>query len=152
MMGRNVLFNALFLACTRVTWSMAIAWIIFTCFLGLHKYLNTFLSSKYWIPITRMGLSIYLIHPVVQFNIVMQQSDTISFNFPQMVSYWILLDSKKVFLINHFRKQLANFTIEVIITIFCAIVMFLTVEEPFSLIGKFITRRNKKTFDSDIPK
>lgn len=86
VIGRNVYMNAIFLAFVRVVWGIAIAWIIFSCFCGLNKYLNTFLSWKYWIPITRMGLSIYLIHPVLQFNLVILQREEISLEITEMVS------------------------------------------------------------------
>lgn len=85
-LGRNVYLNAGFLTIVREVWSISIAWIIYSCFNGLNKHLNTFLSWKYWMIIARMGLSIYLIHPVLQFNLVILQRDEISLETTEMVS------------------------------------------------------------------
>jgi hypothetical protein len=85
-MGRDIYLNAIFLALVRVVWAVAIAWIIYSCFCGLNKHLNAFLSWKYWMIFARMGLSVYLIHPVLQFNLVILQKDEISLEMTEMVS------------------------------------------------------------------
>lgn len=86
VLGRNEVSNAVFLSFARITWGLAISWIIFSCQCGLNKHLNRFLSWKFWIPIGRMGLSIYLIHPVLQFNFVIWQGEKVSLEIGQMVS------------------------------------------------------------------
>lgn len=82
---RNVIMNAVYISFVRVVWALAIAWIIFTCHNNLNKNLNTFLSSKYWMLISRIGFSIYLIHPVLQFNLAVLHSQQISLDFFSMV-------------------------------------------------------------------
>lgn len=94
-MARNIILNAVFLTIVRVTWSLAIAWIIYSCHYGLNKHLNRFLSWKFWIPIARIGLSIYLIHPILQFNLSIWQGEQVSMELGERVSNFIL--NKKLF-------------------------------------------------------
>lgn len=140
VLGRNEVSNAVFLSFARITWGLAISWIIFSCQCGLNKHLNRFLSWKFWIPIGRMGLSIYLIHPVLQLNFVIWQGEKVSLEIGQMVSCCRKVPTKCLLFILPLLLQLTNFLIELVITAPCAVIIFLTVEEPFSLIGKFITR------------
>ena len=86
VLGRNEVSNAVFLSFARITWGLAISWIIFSCQCGLNKHLNRFLSWKFWIPFGRIGLSIYLIHPVLQLNFVIWQGEEVSLEIGQMVS------------------------------------------------------------------
>lgn len=85
IIGRNELLNGLFISIARPIWGIAIAWIVYSCHTGLNKPLNAFFSWKFWIPIGRMGLSIYLIHPIIQVNSVILQNKRVSLEVDSMV-------------------------------------------------------------------
>lgn len=85
IMGGNALMNAIFLSLARIVWAISIAWIIYSCCNGWNKRLNSFLSWRYWLLISRLGLSIYLIHPILQFNMVIARKEEISFDIVNMV-------------------------------------------------------------------
>jgi peptidoglycan/LPS O-acetylase OafA/YrhL len=70
IIGRNIFLNSLFLGFIRNLWGISIAWIILACCRGEGGFVNKLLSSKYWMPIGKLGLSLYLVHPVFQYNLI----------------------------------------------------------------------------------
>ena len=56
---------ALFFAISKLIWPIAIAWIIFACHHGYGGVVNSFLSIKTFVPLTRLSYCAYLIHPVI---------------------------------------------------------------------------------------
>jgi peptidoglycan/LPS O-acetylase OafA/YrhL len=77
----TVFDNALYNSCFRVGWSYALAWIIFSCQNGSGGIIRWFLSLRQWQPIARMGLSIYLVHRIYQFTLLMSQKQPVYFEF-----------------------------------------------------------------------
>lgn len=85
LVGRNIYANAVILSTVRFFWGSSIAWIIFACSSGLSEHVNAFLSWKFWIPIARIGLSIFLIHPIIQNNLMIMQGNEVSLDIFYMV-------------------------------------------------------------------
>jgi peptidoglycan/LPS O-acetylase OafA/YrhL len=56
---------AFFFALSRFTWSLSMAWIIFACHYGYGGVINSFLSVKSFVPLTRLSYCAYLIHPPI---------------------------------------------------------------------------------------
>ena len=56
---------AIFFSVSRFTWPLAIAWVIFACHYGYGGFVNSILSCKSYVPITRLSYVAYLIHPVI---------------------------------------------------------------------------------------
>lgn len=86
--------HTFFIAIHRNLWGLCICWIIFACqHLKTGGIVRWFLSLPHWQPIGRMGLSMYLIHPVYQILSMMNQRVPLFMNFWQFVcfSYQILL-------------------------------------------------------------
>lgn len=54
--------NAVFIAASRLGWSLSLSWIVFACHCGAGGLVNSFLSLELWKPLSRIGLSIYLTH------------------------------------------------------------------------------------------
>lgn len=52
---------------SRITWSLGLSIVIFACHNGYGWVANDFLSMKFWTPLSRLSLLVYLIHPVVLF-------------------------------------------------------------------------------------
>jgi peptidoglycan/LPS O-acetylase OafA/YrhL len=68
IVGEVVILNAFFIAFSRIVWGLSIAWVIFACHNGSGGFVNKFLSCRWWIPVGRIGFSLYLIHPVLMYN------------------------------------------------------------------------------------
>lgn len=52
----------------RHLWAISICWIIFACQnLKTGGFVRWFLSLPHWQPMARMGLSMYIIHPILQY-------------------------------------------------------------------------------------
>ena len=66
---------AIFFSLSRLTWSISISWIIFACHYGYGGPINSFLSVKTFVPLTRLCYCAYLIHPpIMQFFNYSQQT------------------------------------------------------------------------------
>ncbi|XP_068723591.1 nose resistant to fluoxetine protein 6-like [Montipora capricornis] len=50
---------------SRFTWGLALAWVIYACNKGYGSLVNKFLSASYWIPLSRLTYSAYLLHLMV---------------------------------------------------------------------------------------
>lgn len=68
MIGENMFLNALFLSFVRLFWGIAISWVIYNCHRGRGGFLNRFLSLNVWVPIGKLGFSVYLVSSVIQYN------------------------------------------------------------------------------------
>lgn len=54
---------------SRLSWSLGLSILLYICHNGYGSVVNTFLSMKLWIPLRRLTLIAYLVHPVVLFVI-----------------------------------------------------------------------------------
>lgn len=95
----SIAFNAFFIASSRNLWALSVAWFIFAFDCGSGRWINDFLSHRYWIPIGRIGLCLYLVHPVVQYASVSSQKQPISIDMLQMVSAIFIFPTRLRFLI-----------------------------------------------------
>jgi len=54
---------------SKISWSLAVAWVIFACVKGLGGLVNSFLSWEFWIPLARLSYCIYLVqYTVIYWN------------------------------------------------------------------------------------
>lgn len=70
----------------RLIWSLAISWISVACNYGYGGVLNDFLSAKLWMPIEKIGLSLYMVHPSVMIAIMQKRRSPVDFNTDTIVS------------------------------------------------------------------
>lgn len=70
----------------RSVWSAAIAWVIFTCALGQGGPVNTFLSWKGFLPLSKLSFSMYLVHYLVIWFRCAYAIDTYPFTHYSMAS------------------------------------------------------------------
>lgn len=68
LIGESNVLNSLFLSAVRPCWGIAMAWVIFNFHCGHGGLLNKFLSSRLWVPIGKLGFSLYLVSSVIQYN------------------------------------------------------------------------------------
>jgi peptidoglycan/LPS O-acetylase OafA/YrhL len=85
IVGKSIVLNAIFLGFIRNIWGVSICWIIFACHFGFGGLVNKFLSSKFWMPIGKLGLSIYLVHPVLQYNFVASRESQLNLETSALV-------------------------------------------------------------------
>ncbi|XP_060083287.1 O-acyltransferase like protein-like [Ylistrum balloti] len=57
--------NAFYEAFDRPVWAMCVAWVVFACHNNMGGPVNSLLSWKGFVPLSRLTFSCYLIHPVV---------------------------------------------------------------------------------------
>ncbi|CAL1299295.1 unnamed protein product [Larinioides sclopetarius] len=59
--------SAIYAALHRSVWSLGMAWIIFACYYGYGGIVNTILSWEYLIPLDRLVVLFYVLHPLAMF-------------------------------------------------------------------------------------
>ena len=57
----NIIYNTF----SRFAWGVSLALIVFACHNGYGWVINSFLSMKFWIPLSRLSYNAYLFHPLV---------------------------------------------------------------------------------------
>ena len=62
----EVLYNVL----SRLTWGVALAFVVYACHNGYGGWLNSGLSWSFWTPLARLCFVTFLIHPLVLFTTV----------------------------------------------------------------------------------
>ncbi|CAG9858450.1 unnamed protein product [Phyllotreta striolata] len=62
----NIVANALYASLHRVTWSLAVGWVLFVCITDNASIINKFLSSKFFIPASRLTYCAYLANGLVE--------------------------------------------------------------------------------------
>ena len=60
-LAENVLYNMF----SRFSWGVGLALLVFACHNGYGWVINSFLSMKFWIPLSRLSYNAYLVHPFV---------------------------------------------------------------------------------------
>lgn len=78
--------NAYLMATNRNLLATAIALYIYMAHIGSGGFFDDFLSSKYFKPFSKMSLSIYLVHPVMQKLNAARSLHPIEFNELSLVS------------------------------------------------------------------
>ena len=63
--GWSVLSSAIYAGLHRTTWSIVVAWITYSCATGNGGPINTFLSWKIFVPLSRISYMVYLMHFLV---------------------------------------------------------------------------------------
>jgi peptidoglycan/LPS O-acetylase OafA/YrhL len=114
------------------------AWIIFACHSGHGGVVNRFLSSKYWMPLARLSYCLYLVSPVIQYNLIASTPHLLNLEISHIVSVscsTLNLDFSRLL----FCFQLHNFLRELSISLVGALALNLLVEQPFSKIAKHLS-------------
>ncbi|CAD7090161.1 unnamed protein product [Hermetia illucens] len=81
--------SAFFEALSRLSWAVALAWIVFICCQGRGGIINSFLSCPLWQPLSRLSYAIYIIHLVVQITVVgLVRTDVYLSNYSAIRTFW----------------------------------------------------------------
>lgn len=113
----NSTINHILQATHVEAWTCSISWIVFACHvLKSGSILRKFLSSIFWQPLSKLCLSIYLIH----------------FKYLELTDF-----NQKVFIVRTLSQRLLLFTSDVIISFSLGLIFYLLIEAPTSkLIGR----------------
>ena len=79
--------NVLYTSLNFFLWGLCLAIIIFVCHNGYGWVINSFLSMKMWIPLSRMTFNAYLVHPVVLTVVLGQLQKSIHYTDITMAFY-----------------------------------------------------------------
>ena len=71
----------------RLAWSLALAWVIFSCSKGYGGIINELLSWSVFAPLSRLTFCSYLIH----MNIIDMFSSSVLYSFPNDTEIWSLV-------------------------------------------------------------
>ncbi|XP_066923938.1 nose resistant to fluoxetine protein 6-like isoform X3 [Clytia hemisphaerica] len=73
--AENVIYGSM----SEFTWALVVAWVLYACHNGFAGFINTFLSWKCWIPLSRLTFGAYLLHPLVIFYFFLVQENSFHF-------------------------------------------------------------------------
>ena len=57
--------NVIYFMFGRFTWALGLALLVFICHNGYGWVVNSFLSMGFWVPLSRLTFTAYLVHPIV---------------------------------------------------------------------------------------
>ena len=69
--------NIVYSSFSHFSWSIGVALVIFACHNGYGSVVNSFLSMDIWVPLGRVNLTAYLVHPIIFHVIVFSDRDYI---------------------------------------------------------------------------
>lgn len=78
---QSIMYNCF----SKTGWSLALAWIVFSCHKGYGGVVNSFLSWKAWIPLSKLTYGAYLIHITCQQIVLFGSSYALHFTDFMMV-------------------------------------------------------------------
>ena len=81
--------NVMYFMFSRLTWGLALAQLAFCCHYGYGGVINHFLSLPFWVPLSRLTFTAYLIHPAVIFVLYSSLRHDLHFDTNTMVVYTI---------------------------------------------------------------
>ncbi|GFU10755.1 nose resistant to fluoxetine protein 6 [Trichonephila clavipes] len=83
----DVVTTSFYTAVNRSCYACGLAWVIFVCVIGQGGFVNSFLSWKFWIPLSRLTFCAYLVHPLIQTTYFASLRDSIVCSHITMVMY-----------------------------------------------------------------
>lgn len=112
--------NAFFTAFPRLGWAIGLSWIVFACQNKSGGLIRRALSMPWLQVISKLGLSMYLVHLIYQHLLIMNTQQPIYFDEWQWIN---------------------SFFGDVVATVILATVLHLTVEQPFCMLEQSLHKR-----------
>ena len=85
-------FHIFYQSTSRIVWSIGTACVIFACGISKGKLINKILTLRFWIPLSRLSYSAYLIHCSVIFYLYSTQDRAMHIQDINMVCLHYLHD------------------------------------------------------------
>ncbi|XP_046843813.1 nose resistant to fluoxetine protein 6-like [Xenia sp. Carnegie-2017] len=73
----------------RLLWGLAVAWVTYACHFGYGSYINEYLSARFWIPLSRLTYSVYLIHMIVIHYMLYAANGSMHYSIAFTVYYFL---------------------------------------------------------------
>ncbi|XP_071959454.1 nose resistant to fluoxetine protein 6-like [Antedon mediterranea] len=118
----TVAANSIYEGLSRISWAIALAWVVFACFCGYGGWINKFLSFSAWVPLSRLVFTTYLVHPILMMVFFYSAFQPIHYSYTMMCFYF-------------FAFVLASFSI--------AGIVYILVELPFSNLVELFSKLKK---------
>lgn len=90
------LINSTFLATFRLLWTVSMAWVIFAFDNGSWKWISRIFNHKLWIPLGKLTLTMYLVHPIVIASRISSNKRPIDFEIFELVRTNIISHIRKI--------------------------------------------------------
>lgn len=116
--------SSLYTALARTVWALSVGWVIYACSTGYGGFVNTILSWKAFIPLSRLTYCAYLVHPIILQSFYLSQRYTI-----------YITDFEIMYLF--FGNVMLSFAV--------AFVVSMTFEAPMILLESLVLGKNKKS-------
>lgn len=81
--------NFVYITLSRPIWGLAVAAVVFACHNGYGWVVDSFLSMKVWIPLSRLTFNAYLVHPIVLTVIYGQLQTVVHYTDVTMAVYLV---------------------------------------------------------------
>ncbi|XP_076091676.1 nose resistant to fluoxetine protein 6-like [Mytilus galloprovincialis] len=114
---------SLYNAVHKTAWGAAVCWVIFACATGNGGFINTILSWKGFVPLSRLTYSAYLIHPVI-------------------IQYYVYTRKQMVYVDDH--QMIYDFLGNLGLSYAAALIVSLAFESPMMGLEKVIFKRGQK--------
>lgn len=133
-------FIPIIFALDRFLWAVAVGWLVVACHYDSGGVIGKFFSLSFWLPIERIGLSIYLSHIGGMIFLVQSRKRPVEFDLFSIVRKF----TKAMFLtFKTIYFQLMNFLSDLTASIFTGLIYHLLFEKPFVKIFDYITDKRK---------
>ncbi|XP_039252326.2 nose resistant to fluoxetine protein 6-like [Styela clava] len=119
----TVSLSAFYNAMSRPIWAVGLAWVVIACTSGYGGPVNTFLSWKLFVPLSRLTYCIYLVHTLILFWWFSTQEQSVHFSNTMFAFYYVGL---------------------LFMSIFGAYCLSMLIESPFIRLVSLITYRGKQ--------
>ncbi|XP_028392822.1 nose resistant to fluoxetine protein 6-like [Dendronephthya gigantea] len=81
--------NVIYGMFSKAAWGVALAWVVYACHYGFGGLIQRFLSARFWIPLSRLTYSTYLVHPIVLTYIYSSSKTTLYYDTTTVTFYFI---------------------------------------------------------------
>ncbi|XP_063695902.1 nose resistant to fluoxetine protein 6-like [Culicoides brevitarsis] len=85
----SVLATAFYVGMGHTAWGVGLVWICLSCYWGLARPINSFLSYRGFLPLSRLTYCAYLIHPVIMVVTSFQQQGPISMTHAMIMTTFL---------------------------------------------------------------
>ncbi|XP_023034684.2 nose resistant to fluoxetine protein 6 [Drosophila willistoni] len=117
------LAGAFYLCFSRIAWSLALCWLIWTCHTGQAGIINSLLSWSFWEPLSRISYCLYIWHLIVETVHTARIKTSVHFsNYDAILNFW-----------SHFG-----------VTLIVSVVMYLCIEVPLVKLETYLLSHRKK--------
>lgn len=72
--------NVSYIMLSHLAWGVGLGCVTYACHSGYGGWVNTFLSLGFWVPLSRLTFSAYLVHPIVLGVLISAYTGTIHYN------------------------------------------------------------------------